>query len=95
MQIATAIVHDISRGRLRAGNGPGTRTLAAKLGVNRVTVSGAYNDELAAEGWIISQAGRGSWPRNGLHTSQRQCSLRANSWAASEVLRISCRPRPR
>lgn len=61
MQIATAIVHDISRGRLRAGDRlPGTRTLAAKLGVNRVTVSGAY-DELAAEGWIISQAGRGSF----------------------------------
>jgi GntR family transcriptional regulator/MocR family aminotransferase len=61
MQIATAIVNDICRGRLRAGDRlPGTRTLAAKLGVNRVTVSGAY-DELAAEGWIVSHAGRGSF----------------------------------
>jgi GntR family transcriptional regulator/MocR family aminotransferase len=34
MQIATAIVNDISRGRLHAGDRlPGTRTLAAKAGV--------------------------------------------------------------
>ena len=61
LQIATAIADDISRGRLKPGDPlPGTRTLAASLGVNRITVLTAY-DELAAEGWIVTRRARGAW----------------------------------
>ena len=61
LQIAHAIADDICRGRLAAGDPlPGSRTLARSLGVNRVTVLTAY-EELAAEGWIVSQRARGAW----------------------------------
>jgi GntR family transcriptional regulator/MocR family aminotransferase len=61
MQLANAIVEDIRRGRLLPGDRlPGTRTLAGKMGVNRVTVSAAY-DELAAEGWIVTHPARGTF----------------------------------
>ncbi len=51
-QIGRAIAGDIRRGRLQAGTPlPGSRTLAATLGVHRNTVLAAYRD-LAAEGWI-------------------------------------------
>ena len=59
LQITRAIVDDICRGRLQPGDMlPGTRTLAASLQVNRVTVLTAY-DELAAEGWITTYRSRG------------------------------------
>ena len=59
LQITRAIVDDICRGRLKPGDMlPGTRTLAASLSVNRVTVLTAY-DELAAEGWITTHRARG------------------------------------
>jgi GntR family transcriptional regulator/MocR family aminotransferase len=59
LQITRAIVDDICRGRLRPGDMlPGTRTLAASLKVNRVTVLTAY-DELAAEGWITAHKSLG------------------------------------
>lgn len=61
MQIAAAIARDIRRGRLKPGDRlPGTRTLADKLGVNRVTVAAAY-DELAAEGWVVTHIARGTF----------------------------------
>src|SRR4029079_9126037 len=61
LQIAHAIADDICRGRLAAGDPlPGSVTLARSLGVNRVTVLTAY-EELAAEGWIVSQRARGAW----------------------------------
>lgn len=60
-QIARAIASDIRRGRLRAGDPlPGARTLAASLGVQRLTVGAAYA-ELAAEGWIESRPRRGTF----------------------------------
>ena len=52
LQISRAIAGDIRRGRLKAGALlPGSRTLAATLGVHRNTVLAAYR-ELEAEGWI-------------------------------------------
>jgi GntR family transcriptional regulator/MocR family aminotransferase len=66
IQIAAAIVDDILRGRLRPGDAlPGTRVLAASLGVNRITVLTAY-DELAAEGWITIAPARGAYVSNEL-----------------------------
>ncbi len=60
-QIASAIIDDIRRGRLRAGDSlPGARTLARTVGVNRQTVVSAF-DELAAEGWIVSAPARGTF----------------------------------
>ena len=60
-QIARAIAGDIRRGRLRAGEPmPSTRTLARTLGVNRNTVIAAY-DDLAAEGWVTTENGRGTF----------------------------------
>ncbi|HKB11331.1 MAG TPA: PLP-dependent aminotransferase family protein [Vicinamibacterales bacterium] len=60
-QIARAIAGDVRRGRLRPGSVlPGTRALAQTLGVHRNTVIAAYG-ELAAEGWITSERGRGTF----------------------------------
>jgi GntR family transcriptional regulator/MocR family aminotransferase len=61
LQIAETIVDEIRRGRLIRGTAmPGTRVLADELGVNRKTVALAY-DELKAQGWISSQARRGTF----------------------------------
>jgi DNA-binding transcriptional regulator YhcF (GntR family) len=61
VQIVRAIVDDIKRGRLRAGDVlPGTRTLARTLGVQRQTVVAAFN-ELYAEGWIVTHPARGTF----------------------------------
>lgn len=60
-QIASAVVEDIRRGRLRPGDPlPGSRTLARTLGVNRQTVVAAL-DELMAEGWTVSTRARGTF----------------------------------
>lgn len=60
LRIVRAITRDIERGRLRPGARlPGTRTLAADLGVHRQTVVAAY-EELALQGWIASQPSRGA-----------------------------------
>lgn len=57
LQIARAIAEDISRGRLAPGARlPGTRTLAATLGVHRTTVVAAYQ-ELASQGWTDARQG--------------------------------------
>jgi GntR family transcriptional regulator / MocR family aminotransferase len=61
VRIAHAITDDIRRGRLQAGDAlPGTRSLAASLGVHRNTVLAAYR-ELLAEGWIASEKARGTF----------------------------------
>ncbi len=60
LQIANGLADDIRRGRLKPGQPlPGSRRLAAALGLNRNTVVAAY-DELAAEGWIEADAARSS-----------------------------------
>ncbi len=56
LQIARAVAADIRRGRLKPGAVlPGSRTLAAELGVHRNTVLAAYR-ELEAEGWTRAEA---------------------------------------
>jgi len=60
-QIENAIIDAIRRGRLTPGAAlPGTRYLAARIGVNRKTVQQAY-DELAAQGWLTMEATRGTF----------------------------------
>jgi GntR family transcriptional regulator/MocR family aminotransferase len=61
LRIARAISDDVRRGRLpRGAELPGSRALAASLGVHRNTVLAAY-DELAAEGWIETSPARGTF----------------------------------
>jgi GntR family transcriptional regulator/MocR family aminotransferase len=58
VRIVQAVVADIRRGRLVPGQRlPGSRTLAARLGVHRNTVLSAYA-ELEAEGWIATDPAR-------------------------------------
>ena len=60
-QIVAQVRGMISRGALRVGDRlPANRELAKSLGVNRTTVSTAYA-ELAADGLITSQVGRGTF----------------------------------
>jgi len=60
-QIVMQVRDMISRGVLRVGDRlPANRELAKSLGVNRTTVSTAYA-ELAADGLITSQVGRGTF----------------------------------
>lgn len=60
-RIAQAIMEEIQRGRLAAGDAlPGTRDLAHELGVNRKSVVVAY-EELAAQGWVKSDMRRGTF----------------------------------
>src|SRR5579872_3533100 len=61
LRIGRAISDEVKRGRLRAGAPlPGSRELAASLGVHRNTVLAAYR-ELAAEGWITTEQARGTF----------------------------------
>ncbi len=58
VQIVSAVVRDIRRGRLVPGQElPGSRTLAERLGVHRNTVLAAYA-ELQAEGWLQTHRAR-------------------------------------
>ena len=55
IQIADSIIEFIKNGKIKTGElMPGTRLVAAELGINRNTVVQAF-DVLSAEGWIISE----------------------------------------
>src|ERR1044072_3689919 len=61
LQRASAMAHDIRRGRLKPGEPlPGTRELAESLELNRNTVVAGY-DELAAEGLVLTRVGGGTF----------------------------------
>ena len=60
-QLASFIHGLVASGRLSAGDRlPPTRDLAAQLGLNRTTISAAY-EVLESEGLINGQVGRGSF----------------------------------
>src|SRR5688572_6221967 len=60
-RIASSLVADVRRGRLRAGDRlPGSRALAGELGVHRNTIIAAYG-ELLAEGWVETRPGGGTF----------------------------------
>lgn len=61
LQLANAIIQEISAGRITAGQKlPGTRALADLIGLNRKTVIIAF-EELAAQGWLELQPSRGAF----------------------------------
>lgn len=77
LRIADAVVHDIRRGRLAAGEKlPSSRTLARELGVHRNTVLAALA-ELTAQGWIESQPARGVFVTRELPAPPKRSSSRA------------------
>ncbi|MDH5492261.1 MAG: PLP-dependent aminotransferase family protein, partial [Myxococcales bacterium] len=58
VRLADALRRDIARGRLEAdARLPGARTLAARLGIHRNTVTAAY-DELEQQGWLRTEPAR-------------------------------------
>ena len=62
-QIAAQIREQVERGELSEGDRlPPIRSLATKLGVNRETVSSAY-EELASQGVVDAHVGRGTFVR--------------------------------
>src|SRR5262245_37021190 len=64
--IARAVADDVRRGRLVPGQRlPGSRALAAQLGVHRNTVLAALA-ELEAQGWITTQPARGTFVSDAL-----------------------------
>jgi len=76
-QLRSAIVS----GRLRpATQLPGVRTLAAELGVARITVVQAY-DQLASEGYLVGRVGFGTLvtkelPDRAIRVDERPAALR-------------------
>jgi len=61
LQIAHAIMEAIRQGRLAPGSAlPGTRELAVLVGVNRKTIQQSY-EELMAQGWLTTEAKRGTF----------------------------------
>ncbi|MBX7195612.1 MAG: PLP-dependent aminotransferase family protein [Sandaracinaceae bacterium] len=61
VRVSQYLVAEIQRGRLRPGQRlPGTRALAAELGVERDTVVRAV-DAMRAEGWLTSRARAGTF----------------------------------
>lgn len=61
LQICHLVIDQINAGRLAAGTAmPGSRGLAADLGVNRKTVIAAYQ-ELIAQKWLVSDGKRGTF----------------------------------
>lgn len=61
LQLADGILELIRSGRLKANDKlPGSRDVAAILGINRITVKKAF-EELAVQGWLESAVGRGGY----------------------------------
>jgi GntR family transcriptional regulator/MocR family aminotransferase len=77
LRIARGVADDIRRGRLRSGEAlPGTRMLAASLGVNRNTVVSAYR-ELVAEGWAVVRRGGGTYVADSIPEPRPRALARA------------------
>lgn len=61
LNLATTLIREIERGRLKPGDAlPGTRTMARNLGLHRNTVDAAYQ-ELTMQGWLVSEPSRGTF----------------------------------
>ncbi|MBN9384049.1 MAG: PLP-dependent aminotransferase family protein [Chitinophagaceae bacterium] len=82
LQLADAVLSLIRGGKLRSGQKlPGSRDVASLLGINRLTVSRAY-EELQTQGWLESFVGRGTFITSHI-TDRRPKALSGKSVAAS------------
>ena len=71
-RVRRSVVGEIRRGRLRPGQVlPGSRPLAAALGVHRNTVLSALR-ELEGEGWIVTSPARGTFVSEALPERKRR-----------------------
>ena len=90
---------EIEAGRLAEGERlPPTRELAGQLGLNRTTVSAAY-ELLESEGWIAGEVGRGSFVRRRLNAAldwsallDRKPAARPPSTSAARISFANSRP---
>lgn len=75
-------IYDLLRGQIADGTlppgapAPSTRALAAELAVSRTTVTAAY-EQLAAEGFLVTSAGRAARVASGLATPAPATAARA------------------
>ncbi|OBX20067.1 GntR family transcriptional regulator [Erythrobacter sp. QSSC1-22B] len=70
INLASSIIRDIERGRLKPGDAlPGTRSLAKSLKLNRNTVDAAYQ-ELTLQGWLVAKPSRGTFVADDLSESK-------------------------
>ena len=61
INLASSILREIERGRLKPGDAlPGTRALAKSLKLHRNTVDAAYQ-ELTMQGWLVAEPSRGTF----------------------------------
>src|SRR5258708_7933155 len=61
INLASSILREIERGRLKPGDAlPGTRALAKTLKLHRNTVDAAYQ-ELTMQGWLVAEPSRGTF----------------------------------
>ncbi len=75
IQIMDGFRQQIAAGILQPGEKlPSVRELAAQLAINPNTIQRAYRD-LEAGGWVVSEAGRGSFVR-GIPNQQREALLK-------------------
>lgn len=80
-QIADGIIAEIRKGRLKPGTPlPGSRVLAADIGVNRKTVVLAY-ESLIAEGWLETADKKGTFVSHELPQQKKQATRKGNTFA--------------
>jgi GntR family transcriptional regulator/MocR family aminotransferase len=95
LRVARAIRDDIRRGRLPAGTSlPGTRRLAAVLGIHRNTTVAAYR-ELASEGWVDTVGGSGTFVTAAIHgAASNGAAAKARSDRDATAYPLPRRPGP-
>jgi GntR family transcriptional regulator / MocR family aminotransferase len=75
LALSRAIIAEIERGRLKPGDPlPGTRALSCSLTLNRNTVDAAYH-ELIMQGWLVTEASRGTFVARDLPDFGRERQL--------------------
>ena len=99
LNLASVILREIERGRLKPGDPlPGTRMLAQSLRLHRNTVDAAYH-ELLQQGWLVAEPSRGTFVARDLPEIRRpsdgaRCALHLRKAASPTqppdfVLRIT------
>ncbi len=95
LQIAHAIIDEIRRGRLAPGSAlPGTRELAADLGVSRKTIVLAY-EQLSTQSWVSAELKRGTFVSKALPTLKTDPPTPGEARSdAAKAMDIKLRGRP-
>lgn len=97
LRLADAVTRDIRRGRLAPGDRlPGSRRVADQLGLHRNTVLAAWR-ELEREGWIETEAARGTFVARTLPELEVATRSRSSREAGFDVEAVATdwSPRPK